>query len=141
MKNVFYSLLTMIFLLLMQGLSAQKVTYSDPWSNAGFTLQASTDKSASINFSIHDLNFEDIPLDGQVMKNIGLPGSFLFNDEGCPNLPGNGRYIAIPQGATATLRILSSRVETMQNIDIIPAPRIPKEDEAGEMEYHKNMQV
>lgn len=141
MKNVFYTLLTMIFLLLMQGLSAQKVTYSDPWSNAGFTLQASTDKSASINFSIHDLNLEDIPVDGQVMKNIGLPGSFLFNDEGCPNLPGNGRYIAIPQGATATLHILSSRVETMQNIDIIPAPRIPKEDEAGEMEYHKNMQV
>ena len=87
------------------------------------------------------MTVEDITVNGQVMKNISLPGNFLFNDAGYPNLPGNGRYIAIPQGASAKMRITASRVETLQGLDIVPAPRIPKETETDPLEYTKNPQV
>jgi PKD repeat protein len=141
MRKVPYFLFTLLFIFLVTGVSAQKIPYSDPWSDAGFKLQSITEKNVRVDYSIHEISIEEVIVRGQVMKNISLPGSFLFNDEGRPNLPGNGRYIAIPQGATAKLRIKACRVETIQGMDIVPAPKIPKETESGLLNYNKNHQV
>jgi hypothetical protein len=43
------------------------------------------------------------------MTNVELPGFWLPNDEGYPNLPGGGRYIAIPQGSEPVLKIVYQR--------------------------------
>jgi PKD repeat protein len=141
MKNLIYSLLVLISFLAATVSPAQKITYQDPWSDAGFKLTTSSEKEVAVTFSIQDLLFEDVSVNGVPMKNISLPGSFLFNDEGYPNLPGNGRYIAIPQGATAILTVTGSRFETVQGLDIVPAPRIPKETETGPLQVEKNLQV
>jgi PKD repeat protein len=141
MKKILYGLLTILLACIISDISAQKITYPDHWSDAGFKLRGSSASAAAVDFSISELTVEDITVDGQVMKNITLPGTFLFNNEGYPNLPGNGRYIAIPQGAVAKMRITASRIETLQGLDIVPAPRIPKETETGPLEYHRNMQV
>jgi PKD repeat protein len=141
MKKFFSLLGIVLFLFVFQTVTAQKHTYSDPWSEGGFKLKSTTDKAVSVDFSITEFSFEDITVDGQVMKNVTLPGSFLFNDEGAPNLPGNGRYIAIPQGSTPKLKITSFRIERIQNVDVVPAPRIPLENEEGELVYKKNMAI
>ncbi len=72
------------------------------------------------------------------MKAVNLPEVFLPNDEGAPDLPGYSKMIAIPQGATAKINIIASRTETIQNIEIAPAPRIPTEMEDGPLHYEKN---
>ncbi len=66
---------------------------------------------------------------------------FYQTIEGAPNLPGNGRYIAIPQGSEAILTINSVRTELIQNVDLAPSPRIPFETEDGPLEYKKNLEI
>ena len=53
---------------------------------------------------------------------------------------GNGRSIAIPQGATPHLTIVDYRIETIKNVEIAPAPIIPLETEEN-MIYLKNQKV
>ena len=75
------------------------------------------------------------------MDVLELPGTLLPNNEGAPNLPGNGRFIAIPQGAVAQFEIVATRIETFSNVEISPAPRIPWETEDGPLEFAKNNEI
>jgi PKD repeat protein len=140
MKNFFRIIVVFLFAICFQHVNgqSQKISYPDPWSAAGFNLTDASGTGVSIDYSISQFNLEEVMVKGQPMKSVGLPGAFLFNETGAPNLPGYSRNIAIPQGATAKLRILSLRSETMQNMEIAPSPRIPRDDEQGPMEYNRN---
>jgi PKD repeat protein len=106
-------------------LSAQNYSYSSSWGNQGFNLTRSASDAVQIIYSIRDFSADPVVLNGQSLKKINLPGTFLFNDAGKPDLPGSGRYIAIPQGSTPHLRIIDFEVETIHGFDIAPAPVIP----------------
>ena len=120
---------------------AQVTTYTDSWGNQGVSLEAENSTGILINFSITQFQLDDIDVDGTILKAVHLPGIFLPNNEGAPDLAGLGKYIALPQGAEATFKVISSRVETIANVDIAPAPRIPKDTETGPLEYRKNQQL
>ncbi len=135
--------LKMLVLLMFLGFSSfaqQEINYNDSWSPAGFSLKNQKTSSVEVWYSIQKFSFSNLNLKGEEMLNIELPGNFLFNDEGMPNLPGSGRYIAVPKGAKAILKIVDMRVETISNVNIAPAPRIPKETEDG-LEYKKNVKA
>ena len=117
---------------------AQTFTYPDAWAKSGVNLAESNASRVAVDYSMSGFTLEDLAVNSEAFKNISLPGTFLFNDEGAPNLPGIGRYIAIPQGAQPRLKILSFRTETVSDLNIIPAPRIPREDEDTPLEYRKN---
>lgn len=136
-----FTLFIASFFLLLATSVAQTISYTDSWSDSGITLRSSDTKAVMVDYSISQFTVEDVQIDGKQMKNVLLPGTFLFNESGCPNLPGNGRYIAIPQGAVPKLRIIASRVETISNLEIAPAPVIPKENEGGPLVYPTNLQV
>ena len=87
---------------------AQKVTYPDSWGKSGISLKNENSSGVIVNFSINEFTFTDRDVDGEVMKAVQLPGHFLPNNEGAPDLPGSGRYIAIPQGAKSYSTSLSS---------------------------------
>ncbi|MBL7086557.1 MAG: hypothetical protein ISS28_05615, partial [Candidatus Cloacimonetes bacterium] len=126
MKRLLLSLA--IFLLIFSTLAYTK-TYSDSWGDAGFSLERQEPAGVEINYSIKEFFLEDTKINGEPMQSLHLPGSFLFNEEGAPDIPGYGRYIAIPRGATASLRIIDSRKEIITNVNLAPAPRIPLETE------------
>lgn len=105
--------------------TAQKFSYSGNWGKAGYNLVESKTTGVQIIHSVSEFTMEDVQVQGKVMKNVLLPGTFLFNDAGKPNLPGKGEYIAIPTGATPNLRVVSKRTETIHNVEIAPAMRIP----------------
>ena len=109
--------------------NAQRIDYPDSWDKQGFTLTDNTGGHVELTHSIQNFIIEDVLINGQTRKNISLPGTFLFNDAGAPNLPGSGRMIAIPNGSTPTLKIVAQRTEVIQNIEIAPAPIIPLENE------------
>jgi len=121
--------------------ASQEINYEDSWGAAGFSLTQRTNGGVNINFSIDTFTIDDALINGEDLQNILLPGNYLQNDEGAPNLPGNGRYIAIPQGAEAELHIINSRIETFYDVELAPAPRIPLETEDGPLEYSKNLQI
>jgi hypothetical protein len=123
-------------------LYAQSYQFDDSWGNTGLTLTSESATGVSINFSIQAMEIVDSePIDGVTMKDILMPKVFLPNDEGMPNLPGFGRNIAIPQGAKAKIVVNNYRVETIRNIAIAPAPRIPLDTEDGPLFYQKNQKV
>jgi PKD repeat protein len=140
-RFLIFILLTGLMALLSRGIYAQTYKYADSWGEAGFTVKDQMISKVIVSYSIHEFSLTDIDIKGEQMKNLELPGHFLPNNEGAPNLPGSGRYLAIPQGATATVNILSYRTETLNNITIAPAPRIPWETETGPLEYNKDMSV
>ncbi|MCK4638460.1 MAG: hypothetical protein KAT33_03480, partial [Bacteroidales bacterium] len=120
---------------------AQKVTYSDSWGKSGISLKNENSSGVIVNFSINEFTFTDRNVDGESMKAVHLPGHFLPNNEGAPDLPGSGRYIAVPQGAKAKLKVIASRTEKYSNVNIAPAPRIPKDNENGPLIYKKDRKI
>ncbi|MCK4677940.1 MAG: hypothetical protein KAT48_07395, partial [Bacteroidales bacterium] len=139
-KGYSFKHLLLVILACSIGFSAypQQTTFNDSWGKAGFTLQETDASHVKINYSIVEFTFSEQEIENEVLQNISLPGYFLPNDEGAPDLPGGGRYIAIPQGATAVLNITSYRTETYTDIDMAPAPRIPLDTDKGPLFYKKN---
>ncbi|MFC2102158.1 C25 family cysteine peptidase [Bacteroidota bacterium] len=135
------TILLLLMLGILFGLQAQQYNYSDSWGKAGFNLVATESSAIEVVYSVPMFALEDQVINGESMKNIMLPGNFLFNDAGAPNLPGNGRYIAIPEGSTPSLRIISQRTEVFQNVEILPAPILPTDNDDNPMVYSKNMDI
>ena len=140
-NTIQYTSLFLIFAAYMQVALGQKITYEDPWGKQGFSLKEQRSDAININYSIHDFYMSDMELKGESMVNINLPGHFLPNDAGAPNLPGSGRFIAIPDGAEVSVNILSSRKETYQNIKIAPAFELPRDNENKPLKYSKDEKI
>jgi len=140
-KNSLLISFTILLAFIFTAVSAQQVKYSAPWSQPGLTLHNQSVNQVELGFSISEFNMTPMEIDGSNMLSIELPGVFLPNNEGMPNLPGMSRYIAIPQGSKAVLNIKASRIERIQNVDIAPAPRIPLETETGPLFYKKNTET
>jgi hypothetical protein len=130
-----FALVILTGLFSLQIIQAQKITFSDPINKAGFTLKEQNRGSVSIGYSVESFTLAAAEINGRSANNIELPGFWLPNDAGAPNLPGGGKYIAVPQGAVPVLTIISQRTETYKNIEIAPAPRIPLDTFKGPLEY------
>ncbi len=133
--------LRLITLLMVAGLFmsqftfAQKFTFSDSRNPAGFQLREQTRGGVSVSYAVHEFTLVEGEVNGRAMNNVELPGFWLPNDEGAPNLPGGGRYIAIPEGSVPVLNIVSRRSETYRNVEIAPAPRIPLDTDRSPLVY------
>jgi hypothetical protein len=120
---------------------SEEIVYPDSWGDAGISIESQSSTHIAVNFSVSSFQFNDVLINGEHAKTIQIPGVFLPNNEGAPDLPGIGRYIALPQGAKASVSIISSRTETFSNIDIAPAFRIPKVYDQGPLVYQKDEKI
>ncbi|MBN3035821.1 MAG: hypothetical protein JW861_09565 [Bacteroidales bacterium] len=73
--------------------------------------------------------------EGITWQEISLPGHFLPGDAGAPSLPGNGRYLAIPNGSEARLEIISCKTDTVNDITVIPSPVIPPDSDTSRLQF------
>jgi hypothetical protein len=122
--------------------SSEVITYTNNWGKYPmFNIASTSDAGVDITFSMHKMVIEEREIDGMPMKSYSVPGIFLNNDEGAPNLGGTGRYIAMPQGATARVTIVDARTEVFQNVEVAPAPNIPKDNDDSPLKYVKNMNI
>jgi hypothetical protein len=141
LNRLLFSCLVAFFMSFAFLANAEKVTYSDSWGQHGATLKAQSASGVTVNFSIREFSLDTRAINGENMQEIGLEGIFLPNGEGAPNLPTMSKYIALPQGATASIEIVNMRVETYQNIEMAPAPRIPLETERGPLQYNRDLSI
>jgi hypothetical protein len=131
-----------LMLLFLFSSAAEIVTFNNNWAEHPlFNVINESPTGIEIVFSTHQMVLEESMIDGMPMKTYGVPGIFLPNDEGAPNLAGTGRYIAIPQGAQAQVTILDSRTEVYHNIEVAPAPNIPLDSDDKPLQYVKNMKI
>jgi hypothetical protein len=116
-------------------------TYKNNWGPNGMTLSRQSFSGVEVNFSVQKLYLEDVVVDGINLKAAKMEGVFLPNDAGKPDVAGTGKMIAIPQGATANYRIISFRSEVIKNIDIAPAPVLPKDNDKSPLKYFRDNSV
>jgi hypothetical protein len=134
-------LLLLIALLFSFTGNSQTYTYSDNWGQEGFVLKSQSPDGINLDYSVHEFTMDELDVRGEAMKHISLANHFLPNDQGAPDLPGGGRYIALPRGARAIVHVTASRTERYKDVDIAPAPRIPKTTERGPLEYTKDLKI
>lgn len=107
----------------------------------GYRIEHADERSIRIGYSMNQFSTVPNEINGEVLQNLAVSGMLLQNEAGYPDLPQNGRYIAIPQGAKAVLKVLSFSIETIKNIDIAPAPVIPDAMNDDPLVYQKNSSV
>ncbi|UCG30285.1 MAG: hypothetical protein JSV97_03105, partial [candidate division WOR-3 bacterium] len=123
------------------GFAAEVVTFDNNWAaNPLFNVVSATPTGVEVVFSMHEMVTEEMLVDGVLMKSFGVPGVFI-PQEGVPNLTGACRYIAIPHNARAMVTILDSRSEVQHNIEVAPAPNIPRETDTSPLRYEKDMEI
>ena len=120
---------------------AVNYTYVDSWGDPGLHMGQESRSGVELLFSITSWDLSEAEINGEPMMTVNVPGMMLPNDAGSPDLPGLGSYIAVPNGAEASVRIVSSRTETISGHDLTPAFRIPLETETGPLEYIKDDEI
>lgn len=114
---------------------------SNPYGNAGFIVKSQSNAKVEVNYAIGEFTLTTKILDGEYYQNINLPGHFLPNDAGAPNLLGSGRYIAVPREAIVSTKIMSYQSDTLYDVNIAPSFRIPKDNEKGPLDYTKKESI
>jgi len=130
-----------IFFLSSAQVLADNIKYSDSWGKQGYNLVQSKQTGVNVIHSINEFTLDMMEINGEQMHVLSMPGVFLQNNEGAPNLPGNGNRIAIPEGSVPVLNIVSTRTEVYKNIELAPAPNIPWDDDNSPLVYAKNMEI
>lgn len=87
----------------------------------GFSVTSSTASQLSLHYSIQELGIANIENGDVKGQEIILKGQFAPNAEGHPNLPVVNRYVAIPQGATVSLKVKENASTMLTGIDLLPA--------------------
>jgi hypothetical protein len=113
-------------------------SYQKKWGKTGLQLSEQKSNAITLNYSIGDFSIYSEKINGNDAHLISIGSYFLPNNEGNPNLPGKGHYLAIPNGAIATLEILEMETDIIANVDMAPAPQIPLENDDENLYYSKN---
>ncbi len=119
----------------------QTVSFKDAKDKNGINILKQTASGLELEFSIDKYFIEKKELGGTSMDKITIEGVFLPGNTGAPDLPVYSRYIAIPQGANIKTEIDILKKEKITGKEIMPAPRIPKEDENGPLFYEKDNKI
>ena len=107
----------------------------------GFNLTEKTRDGLHISYNVGQVTLNTIQYRGEEMSEVSINTIAIPSEAGKPNLPADSRMMAIPQGATAHLRVVSFERETLHNVNIAPALRIQSENEEPDMNYVKDMSV
>jgi hypothetical protein len=105
---------------------------------AGFIMPMMTDSYVDVSLKLDEMSIDDVDIDGTVFQQVSTPGVMLPNDKGAPNLPGFGRFIAVPNGAVPRLEILSMKSQVFRGIDVLPAAEIPLDTDDSPAVYVKD---
>ncbi|MBD3235681.1 MAG: hypothetical protein GF330_03145 [Candidatus Eisenbacteria bacterium] len=121
--------------------AAEVVWIEEDTGPAGMTLVAQAPSGVQVHFGMDRFAFESVTVNGQEMQAVTLPGVFLPNDAGAPDLAGMGRYIALPEGASATFEILHAQTQRFSGVDVAPAPVIPRENDDSPLTYAADLTI
>lgn len=120
---------------------AETHNYDDSWGPAGLSMSRQAGDKLELNFSLQSWTIGSMDVNGRSANVIHMPGVFLPNDAGAPDLPGISQYIALPNGAMATVRLIDSRRETYYGVEMAPAPVIPLDTDDGPLVYTRDNNI
>ena len=130
-----------IFALGSVTVNAQVFEFKSPDSEHGLILKSTKSDKVEMTFSLQSFSMDKIIVNGEMMDKLQMPGSYLPADEGTPDLPSIGRYIAIPQESHAKLTVKSYKTEHYSDVEVSPAPRIPAVSDDSPLHYEKEAAI
>ena len=138
------SLLTVlaIVMLAITGSFAMAQTFNYPVKGKqGFNLTEKTRDGLHISYNVGQVTLGQLNYRGEEMSEVSIHAIAIPADAGKPNLPAESRMLAIPQGATPILHVVSFEKEVIHNVNVAPALRIQAESEEPDMNYVKDLTV
>ena len=141
MKKSLFTLLSIVLVTLL-GKTSVAQTFDYPLKGKqGFNLTEKTRDGLHISYNLGQMSLSQLNYRGETMSEISISAIAIPADAGSPNLPTESRMMAIPQGATAHLRVVNVEKETLHNVNVAPALRIQSENEEPDMNYVKDMRI
>lgn len=107
----------------------------------GFDVKIEKQDKLIIEYNFSEYILSDVNVSGEIMKSVHIPNVFLSGNEGAPDLPSDGKYVAIPQGSSVDIQILNSDIEVIEGINIAPTPETPLDSYDGDLVYKKDMSI
>ncbi|MCF7921045.1 MAG: hypothetical protein K9N06_14240, partial [Candidatus Cloacimonetes bacterium] len=122
-------LMILSMLLLPFLLAAYTVNLNDAQLDPGLNLVSQSSHGVTLTYSLEEFQIEDVIVNGDTLQNVLVEKSFFHDQAGAPDLPALCTYIAISQGAGASVNVVNYKVASFQNIDLAPAPEPRMENE------------
>ena len=138
MKRLFTTLGILLMMCAVKAQSHYRFSTEHP---QGFSIENSSKSELSLHFSIAELGLTDTEHDGVKGHEIILKGCFASNAEGKPNLPFENRYIAVPQGASVSIKVKEKASQTLRDINLLPAAPLQMNNEDKKPVLHWDMDV
>ena len=136
MKKVLLCVLAII-----AGATLQAQEYRFNSKPNGFSISNRSDSQLTFRHNVGAISIEDADraeVQGQV---ISLSGVYLSNTAGAPDLPSSSTFVAIPNGATASLKMVSSKTKVINNVNLIPAAMPQLDNDNSPAIYQKNADI
>jgi len=125
MKKTLLIVLTLMACIMLQ---AQEYRFNNEPN--GFSISNRKNNQLTLRHNLGAVTIEDAnraEVQGQI---ITLAGVYTANTAGAPNLPSSSTFVALPNGATASITMVSSKTKVISNVDLIPAavPQLDNDD-------------
>lgn len=129
-------------LALLSGLSLNAQTeYRFNKKQNGFSIGSRSNTTTTIVHNVSSVTIEDANRDGLEGQFITLSGIHIANQAGAPDLPSGSAFVAIPNGATPSIKIASAKTKMIENVDLIPAPQPQLDNDNSPAVYQKDMNI
>ncbi len=122
-------------------LNAQEVYRFRTDAPQGLNIESSTASTLTLHYAIPEIGITDIDNGEAKGQEILLKGSFGSFAEGQPNLPFENHYIAVPKGATVSVKVKENGRQTLSGIDLLPAATVQKNAAVGLPKLSKDMSI
>ena len=130
-----------LLIVLIAGITLQAQEFRFNSNPNGFSICNKNSNQLTLKHNLGAVTIEDAnraEVQGQV---ITLSGIYLSNVAGAPDLPSSSTFVAIPNGATATLKMVSSKTKVISNVDLIPAAVPQLDNDNSPAVYQKDTKI
>jgi hypothetical protein len=128
-------------LLAATSVSAETIHVLGNPADGGLRLLAQGESGIELRYQMGSFTLEPLEIHGRSYQKITLPEVFLPSTAGSPDLPGMGRFVALPEGAEASVEIVSATTRTYHGVDVSPAPVIPTGNDDSPLVYEENPSI
>ena len=127
---------------LLAGLSLSAQTeYRFNNKQDGFSLGSRSIAATTIVHNVSAVTLEKADRQGLEGQFITLSGIHIANTAGAPDLPSGSAFVAIPNGATPSIRMVNAKTKTIKDVDLIPAPQPQLDNDNSPAVYEKDMSI
>ncbi len=131
----------LLVLALIAGITLQAQEYRFNNNPDGFSISNHNKNQLTLKHNVGSVTIESADRDGLEGQFITLTGIHVANEAGAPNLPSGSTFVAVPNGAKVSIKMVSSQTKTIPNVDLIPAPQPQLDNDNSTAVYEKDMSI